>query len=102
VAIQGIAVDQHHGLARAVVLVVQLDRGRILFADSDVRHRIAPGAVYGGSNPAADIPKLLRLYKSGQLKLDEMVTRTYSLDEINDGYVDTLSGSILRGLITFD
>jgi NDMA-dependent alcohol dehydrogenase len=60
------------------------------------------GAVYGGSNPAADIPKLLRLYKSGQLKLGEMVTRTYSLDEINDGYVDTLSGSILRGLITFD
>jgi Zn-dependent alcohol dehydrogenase len=41
------------------------------------------GAIFGGGNPRFDIPNLLALYRSGQLKLDELVTRTYRLDEIN-------------------
>lgn len=59
------------------------------------------GNIYGGANGPEDIPRLLRLYKSGQLKLDEMVTKTYSLDQINEGYADTLAGNILRGLIVY-
>ncbi len=59
------------------------------------------GNVYGGANGPEDIPKLLRLYKSGQLKLNEMVTRTYTLDQVNEGYADTLSGDTVRGLIVF-
>ncbi len=59
------------------------------------------GNVYGGANGPDDIPKLLRLYKAGQLKLEEMVTRTYRLDEVNEGYADTLAGTIVRGLIVF-
>ncbi len=46
----------------------------------------------------ADIPNLLSLYRAGQLKLDELITRTYTLDEINDGYQDMRDGKNIRGV----
>jgi Zn-dependent alcohol dehydrogenase len=57
--------------------------------------------VFGGCNPHADIPKILSLYRHGLLKLDELVTRTYPLDQVNEGYDDLLNGRIMRGLLTF-
>jgi S-(hydroxymethyl)glutathione dehydrogenase/alcohol dehydrogenase len=60
------------------------------------------GALFGNSNPTYDIPKLLGLYRTGHLKLDELVTRTYTLDEVNQGYRDLLDGKNLRGVIVFD
>lgn len=60
------------------------------------------GSVYGGCNPFADIPKLLRLYRNGLLKLDELVSRTYTLGQVNEGYDDLLNGRIMRGMIMFD
>lgn len=59
------------------------------------------GVIFGSGNPRFDIPNLLEMYRSGQLKLDELVTRTYSLDEINRGYEDMRSGRNIRGVITF-
>ncbi len=60
------------------------------------------GVVFGAANPRFDIPNLLALYKNGQLKLDELITRTYRLDQINQGYQDLLDGVNLRGVIAFD
>jgi len=60
------------------------------------------GAIFGSLNPRADIPKLLSLYREGQLKLDELITRTYTLDQINQGYQDMCDGKNIRGVITFD
>ena len=40
---------------------------------------------FGNANPRYDIPRLLDLYMDGKLKLDETVTTTYTLDEINQG-----------------
>ena len=59
------------------------------------------GALYGSSNAPHDIPQLVELYAAGQLKLDELITREYSLDQINDGYDDMRSGTNIRGLIRF-
>jgi len=59
------------------------------------------GVVFGAANPRFDIPNLLALYKSGQLMLDELITRTYPLDQINQGYQDMLDGVNIRGVITF-
>jgi NDMA-dependent alcohol dehydrogenase len=59
------------------------------------------GTLYGASNPRVEIPRLLTMYRHGQLKLDELVTRTYSLDEINQGYADMLAGKNIRGVIKF-
>jgi S-(hydroxymethyl)glutathione dehydrogenase/alcohol dehydrogenase len=60
------------------------------------------GVVFGAANPRFDIPNLLSLYKSGQLKLDELITRTYRLDQINQGYQDMLDGVNIRGVVTFE
>ena len=48
---------------------------------------------------SADIPKLLGLYREGQLDLDGLVTKTYSLDGVNDGYDDMRSGKNIRGVM---
>jgi S-(hydroxymethyl)glutathione dehydrogenase/alcohol dehydrogenase len=60
------------------------------------------GHVFGMCNPLYDIPRLLRLYRDGQLMLDELITRRYTLDEINVGYQDLDEGRIIRGLIVHD
>ncbi|GAA2728392.1 NDMA-dependent alcohol dehydrogenase [Actinocorallia aurantiaca] len=59
------------------------------------------GSLYGSSNAHHEIPRLLELYKTGQLKLDEMITKEYTLDEVNQGYEDMRNGTILRGVIRF-
>lgn len=45
---------------------------------------------------------LLSMYQSGRLKLDELVTRRYRLDEINDAIADMRDGRNIRGVIEFD
>lgn len=60
------------------------------------------GTIFGSLNPRADIPKLLGMYREGQLKLDELVTKTYRLDEINEGYRAMRDGENLRGVIVHD
>jgi NDMA-dependent alcohol dehydrogenase len=59
------------------------------------------GNVYGGANAHSDIPRILALYRAGLIKLKELVTRTYELDQVNEGYDDLLNGRIMRGLIRF-
>jgi NDMA-dependent alcohol dehydrogenase len=59
------------------------------------------GALFGGGSPRADIPKLLSLYQSGHLKLDELITKTYTLDEVNEGYADMHAGKNIRGMLVY-
>src|SRR5215471_10624818 len=60
------------------------------------------GALFGSGNPFDDIPKMLELYRSGHLKLDELVTSKYRLDEVNQGYRDLTWGKNLRGVMIID
>ena len=60
------------------------------------------GAVYGFASPRLQIPELLRLYRSGDLKLAELITRRYRLEEVNQGYEDLDAGRNLRGVIVFE
>ena len=60
------------------------------------------GSLFGDCNPTYDIPKLLGLYSSGVLKLDELITRTYTLDQVNEGYEDLQSGKNLRGVMVHE
>ncbi|HEX3707743.1 MAG TPA: NDMA-dependent alcohol dehydrogenase [Mycobacteriales bacterium] len=59
------------------------------------------GGIFGGANPRRDIPRLLRLYKEGKLKLDELITNEYKLDDVNQGYEDMRNGVNIRGLIRY-
>ena len=60
------------------------------------------GTIFGSLNPRHDIPKLLGLYREGTLKLDELITRRYTLDEINVGYQAMRNGENIRGVIMYD
>ncbi|OBI08494.1 alcohol dehydrogenase [Mycolicibacter heraklionensis] len=57
------------------------------------------GTLFGGANPQYDIVRLLRLYDAGQLKLDELITRRYTLEQVNEGYEDLRAGKNIRGVI---
>ncbi|MEM8899434.1 MAG: alcohol dehydrogenase catalytic domain-containing protein [Bacteroidota bacterium] len=58
--------------------------------------------LYGKCRPQIDFPKLFSLYRSGKLKLDEMITREYSLQELAQGFEDMLTGKNAKGVIVFD
>jgi len=60
------------------------------------------GSLFGDCNPTTDIPKILGLYQAGDLKLDEIITRTYTLEEVNEGYDDLLAGKNVRGVIVHE
>jgi NDMA-dependent alcohol dehydrogenase len=60
------------------------------------------GLLYGGMNPRASMPMLLSLYRNGTLKLDELVTKRYRLDQINEAITDMREGRNIRGIIEFD
>jgi S-(hydroxymethyl)glutathione dehydrogenase/alcohol dehydrogenase len=60
------------------------------------------GALFGDCNPLYDVPRLLGLYRSGDLKLDELITRRYRLDEVNEAYQDMLDGKNIRGVIVHE
>ncbi|MBV9803660.1 MAG: NDMA-dependent alcohol dehydrogenase [Solirubrobacterales bacterium] len=60
------------------------------------------GCLFGHANPRADIPKLLSLYREGKLLLDELITRTYTLEQINEGYEAMRTHQNIRGLVLYD
>jgi S-(hydroxymethyl)glutathione dehydrogenase/alcohol dehydrogenase len=60
------------------------------------------GTIFGSLNPRADIPKLLSLYRDGQLMLDELITSRYTLDQINVGYQAMRDGENIRGVVVYD
>lgn len=57
------------------------------------------GTLFGDSTAREDIPRLLEMYGQGKLKIDELITRTYKLGDINQGYQDMLEGKNIRGVI---
>lgn len=59
------------------------------------------GCIFGNANPRRDIPRLLRSYMEGTLLLDELVTTTYELEDINQGYQDMRDGLNIRGVVRF-
>ena len=62
-------------------------------------HRRMRGSLFGGANPLYDIPMILSLWHEGHIKLSELITRTYTLDEINEGYQDLMDGKNIRGVV---
>ena len=59
------------------------------------------GSLFGACAPSKDILRQLALYQAGRLKLDELITRTYSLEEIAQGYEDMHAGKLIRGVIIY-
>ncbi len=85
------------GMGNALDVDVKLNLFMFTLLQKDLQ-----GAIFGGSNPRFDIPWLLSMYRDGRLKLDELVTTTYALEDVNQGYADMRAGKNLRGMILFD
>lgn len=60
------------------------------------------GSLYGSGDPRTDIVKLIDLYGRGMLRLDELLTRTYPLEQINEAYAALEGGEVARAVVTFD
>ncbi|MEM8526084.1 MAG: zinc-binding dehydrogenase [Bacteroidota bacterium] len=58
--------------------------------------------LYGGAKPDIDFPKFEALYEKGDLMLEELVTRTYQLEDLQQGFDDMLAGRNAKGVIVFD
>jgi NDMA-dependent alcohol dehydrogenase len=63
--------------------------------------RVLMGSLYGSARPRIDIPRLIELYQGKKLKLDELLTRTYPLEKLNDAYAALDRGEVARSVITF-
>jgi S-(hydroxymethyl)glutathione dehydrogenase/alcohol dehydrogenase len=59
------------------------------------------GSKMGSARPAIDVPKIVVLYREGRLKLDELITKRYPLDAINEAVASSRSGAALRNVIVF-
>ena len=67
-----------------------------------LQEKAIKGTMYGSVRPNLDFPRLVDLYLDGRLKIDELVSRTYSLDEINEGFAALRSGQVARGVVVFN
>jgi alcohol dehydrogenase (nicotinoprotein) len=82
------------GLANPAKLTVHVSGGVLTLFEKTIK-----GSLFGSGNPQYDILKMLDLYQAGQLKLDELVTSRYTLDQVNQGYADLVAGKNIRGVV---
>jgi len=64
-----------------------------------MQEKTLKGCFYGSARPRVDMLRLLDLYQQGRLKLDELISNTYTLDQINEGFDLLRSGTVARGVI---
>lgn len=73
-----------------------------IFMDLFLQQKVITGALYGGSDVHRDVPKLVELYKSGELMLDELVSRRIALNHVNDAFAAIERGEVARSVIIYD
>jgi alcohol dehydrogenase (nicotinoprotein) len=85
------------GLADPTKPNIELNSAMLTLFEKTVK-----GSLFGSGDPFHDIPRMVELYQSGDLKLDEIITTTYTLDQVNEGYQDLIDGKNIRGVIVYD
>jgi Zn-dependent alcohol dehydrogenase len=92
---QGTVVVSAVGTVTNVGLPIPL--GELTFYEKQLK-----GSLYGSCNPNSDIALQLELYRAGRLKLAELITNTYRLEDIATGFDDLHAGKNIRGVVVFD
>jgi NDMA-dependent alcohol dehydrogenase len=59
------------------------------------------GVLFGMCNPLYDMPRILELWRTGDIDITGLITQRYSLEQVNEGYRDMLDGKNIRGVITY-
>lgn len=84
----------------AVVVGVPPEKSAVTLPALNFLHeRSIRGSFFGSTRPAVDIPRYLDLYRQGQLRLDELITRHYPLAEVNEAYQALERGEVARSVI---
>jgi S-(hydroxymethyl)glutathione dehydrogenase/alcohol dehydrogenase len=89
------------GGTAVVVGVAKPDDMMMIPALSLLQEKTLKGSIYGSARPSVDMPKLLDLYMSKKLKLDELVTRRIKLDQINEAFQWMEKGEVARSVIVY-
>jgi S-(hydroxymethyl)glutathione dehydrogenase/alcohol dehydrogenase len=97
---QGVAMLARQG----TVVIVGLATQNLEVFPMDIidNEKVITASFMGTTNSSQDIPKLINLYQSGKLKLDELITGHYPLDKINEAVSSTESGEALRNIIDLE
>ena len=64
--------------------------------------KVISGTFYGSVRPSVDFPILVEHYMNKRLNLDGLISRTWRLDQINDGFKAMMAGEVARGVVVFD
>jgi NDMA-dependent alcohol dehydrogenase len=75
---------------------IQIDPGSLVGPE-----RRLVGSCYGSASVFADFPRMVNLYLSGKLKIDELITRRYAIDEANEAFRALAAGELARGILVF-
>jgi S-(hydroxymethyl)glutathione dehydrogenase/alcohol dehydrogenase len=90
------------GVAVVVGMAPEDDEVAINALSLPRNEKVLMGSYYGSARPWIDLPRLVNLYLSQRLRVDELVSRSYRLDEINTAYEALAAGEVARSVIVFD
>lgn len=89
------------GGTAVVVGVARPDDMMMIPVLSLLQEKTLKGSIYGSARPSVDMPKLVDLYMSKKLKLDELVSRRITLEQINDAFTWMEKGEVARSVIVY-
>lgn len=67
-----------------------------------VTGRVWKGTAFGGARGRTDVPKIVDWYMNGKINIDDLITHTFSLEQINDAFDVMHKGESIRSVVTFD
>lgn len=96
--------DAYRALRKGgTVVVIGVARGEdmtsVRTASLTFEEKTLTGSYFGSARPRDDFPRLIEMYRAGKLKLDELITRTYKIDEAPQAFEDLAQGRNARGVI---
>ena len=99
-----VVADAYRALSKGgTAVVIGVARGddttSVRTASLTFEEKTLTGSYFGSARPREDFPKLIEMYRSGKLKLDELITRTYTIDEAVQAFEDLAAGKNARGMI---
>ena len=89
------------GLAVVVGVAKPSDSTSVRTMTLPFEEKTLTGSYFGSCVPRVDFPRMLSLYMAGRLKLEELITRRYSIDEAPQAFTDLQAGKNARGVIVF-
>lgn len=101
IAAQAFAVLRRGGMAVVIGVAPATDLTSIRTLSLALEEKTLTGSYFGSARPREDFPRLLALYQGGQLRLDELITQRYTIEEVPTAFADLSAGQNARGMIVF-